>query len=80
MINLDQENELFNKGYVELPQFAFKDSLKNLENLTKNVSKTYNSNTDFHNKYLKKHSIKTKLRDKLVELSKKHLDIIPNKR
>lgn len=79
MINIEQENKLFKNGFVELPQLAYNDSLDNFENLTKDLNKTYNSDTDFHKKYLEKHNIKTNLRDKLIELSNKHLGINPNK-
>ena len=79
MITKSQEYELFDKGYVELPQMAFNASLNKLENLIKNLEKTYNFNTDFHNEYLKKHNIKTEFRDKLHELSKKHFGIEPIK-
>jgi len=79
MISSEQENELFNNGFVELPQLAYDDSLENFKNLTKDLNKTYNSDTDFHRKYLEKHNIKTDLRDKLVELSNKHLRIDPEK-
>ena len=79
MIDKNQEIELFENGYVELPQLAYKGSLKNFKNLTKDLNKTYNSNTDFHNEYLLKHNIKTELRDKLFEFSKKHLGIQPDK-
>lgn len=79
MIDKNQERELFENGYVELPQLAYKGSLKNFKNLTKDLNKTYNSNTDFHNEYLLKHNIKTELRDKLFEFSKKHLGIQPDK-
>ena len=79
MIDKNQESELFDNGYVELPQLAYKGSLKNFKNLTQDLNKTYNSNTDFHNEYLLKHNIKTELRDKLFEFSKKHLGIEPDK-
>ena len=59
MINIEQENKLFKNGFVELPQLAYNDSLDNFENLTKDLNKTYNSDTDFHKKYLEKHNIKT---------------------
>ena len=79
MISIEQENELFKNGFVELPQITYDDSLDNFKNLTKDLDKTYNSDTAFHKKYLEKHNIKTDLRDKLVELSNKHLGIDPQR-
>jgi len=79
MINSQQEELLFSKGYVELPQLAYDGAKEEFQNFAKGLNKTYNSNTDFHNKYLKKHNIKTDLRDSLFELSKKYLGISPLK-
>lgn len=79
MLNKTQENELFDKGFVELPQLAYKGSLEKFQNITKNLNKTYNSDTDFHNEYLTKHKIKTELSDKLFEFSKQYFGIEPNK-
>jgi len=79
MIDIKEENKLFNDGFVELPGLSYDDSLENFENLTKDLNKTYNSDTDFHKKYLEKFNIKTNFRDKLIELSNKHLGINPSK-
>ena len=79
MINTEQEKALFDKGYVELPQLAFDGPKEEFQNLTKELNKTYNSNTDFHNKYLENHNIKTDLRDNLFELANKYLGISPDK-
>ena len=79
MINIQQEKELFDKGYVELPQIAYDGPKENFQNLSRNLNKTYNSDTDFHNKYLIKHNIKTDLRDNLIKLSNSYFGISPNK-
>jgi len=75
MITQEQEKHLFDNGFVELPQYKFDGSLKEFENISNNLTKTYNSNTDFHEKYIQKHNIKTILRDKLQKLSKDYLNI-----
>lgn len=79
MINTKQEQQLFENGFVELPQLKFDDPVDNISKEFKNLNKTYNSDTDFHKKYLEKHKIKSSLRDVLVDLSKKHLNINPDK-
>lgn len=75
MISQEQEKHLFNKGYVELPQYKFDGPTKEFENISEKLTKTYNSNTDFHDKYIQKHNIKTILRDQLQKLSKGYLNI-----
>ena len=81
MISKTQENDLFDKGYVALPQLRYNDSVDDslIVDFKNSASKTYNSNTDFHKKYLDKFKIKSVLRDNLFELSKKYLGITPNK-
>lgn len=79
MINQQQEKELLNKGYVELPQIAYDGPMDDFKNIKQEFNKTYNSNTDFHNSYLEKHNIKTKLRDKLIELAKNNYGVTVEK-
>jgi hypothetical protein len=79
MISSQQEKKLFEDGFIELPQLQFKGELGDYDNLVKESNKTYTSDTDFHNNYLKKHKIKTELRDDLLDLSIKHLGINPDK-
>jgi hypothetical protein len=79
MINTNQEQQLFENGFVELPQLKFDDSIDNIRKEFESLNKTYNSDTDFHKKYLEKHKIKTSFRDVLVDFSKKYLNITPDK-
>ena len=65
-MNYKEEEELINNGFVELPNLAYDGSKEIFENLQKEFDKTYNSNTEFHNEYLKKHNILTDLKDSLL--------------
>ena len=70
MINNQQEKDLLNNGYVELPQLAYDGPMENFKKITQELGKTYKSDTSFHNEYLKKNKIKTKLAEKLLEIAK----------
>jgi len=78
-MNYKEEEELINNGFVELPNLAYDGSKEIFENLQKEFDKIYNSNTEFHNEYLKKHNILTDLKDSLFKLAKKQYGIKVNK-
>tara|TARA_B110000003_G_scaffold263549_1_gene287344 strand:- start:1959 stop:2639 length:681 start_codon:yes stop_codon:yes gene_type:complete len=79
MITSKQEKNLFDNGYIEIPQLAYDGPIEEFKNISKDLDKTYNSNTDFHNRYLEKHKIKTKFRDKVFDLAKNYLKISVDK-
>lgn len=79
MLNHIQEKELIENGFVELPQLKYDGPKENFKKFTKELNKTYNSDTEFHINYLKKHNIKTKLRDNLLEIAQKYYNIKVNK-
>tara|TARA_B110001450_G_scaffold241185_1_gene250480 strand:- start:6002 stop:6682 length:681 start_codon:yes stop_codon:yes gene_type:complete len=79
MLTNTQEIELFDKGFVELPQLVYDGPKDIFKTISKELNKTYNSDVDFHNQYLKKKNITTKLRDNLVELSKNKFGITAKK-
>ena len=78
-MNYKEQEELINNGFVELPNIAYDGSKEIYENLQKEFDKTYTSNTEFHNEYLKKHNILTDLKDDLFKLAKKQYGIKVNK-
>lgn len=80
MIKKKQIDHLFEKGYVALPQLSYNGSIddSSIDEFKNNASKTYNSDTDFHIKYLEENKIKTTFRDQLLELSEKYLNINSN--
>ena len=78
-MNNKEQEELMNNGFVELPTLAYDDSTEIFENIENQLDKTYNSNTEFHDEYLKKHNILTDLKESLFELAKKQYGIKVNK-
>ena len=79
MLSDNQISKLFTNGFVELPNLKFNSDKFNLNEVVSNSENIYNTNSSIHDKYSKEFNIKTRIRDQLIELSKKYLNISVNK-
>ena len=68
-ISLNQEERLIKKGFVKLPQLKSSFDKNQISTLIKDidVKKTYNSKTDFHNKYQSECQINTTIKNNTPE-------------
>lgn len=79
MLTDNQISKLFTSGFVELPNLKFNSDQFNLNEVVSNSENIYNTNSSIHDKYSKEFKIKTRIKDQLIELSKKYLNISVNK-
>ena len=77
----DQKENLLQNGFVKLPQLKSKFTNSEINSVINNsdITKTYNSKTEFHSKYIEEKEIEKELKNDLYEISKNNLNNTPNK-